>query len=161
MLAAMKKLFKRMIYVGMAFFYLYFLGDFEINDVNVRDFLQSVITPEQLQAARLKAMGMGKTIYSKVNAADSEKQDAALDKLSEEDKQKMMDLIEQNLDPKKLEEQNHELQKTLDKILIDSRREDQVRMMQVLHDSLKPEHKPVRVESDLHKTIDQIAGDSL
>jgi hypothetical protein len=145
----------------MAFFYLYFLGDFEINDVNVRDFLQSVITPEQLQAARLKVMGMGKTIYSKVNAGDSQKQNAVLDQLSEDDKQKMMELIEQNLDPKKLEEQNHELQKTLEKILIDSRREDQVRMMQVLHESLKPEHKPARADPNLHKTIDKIARDSL
>lgn len=154
-------MFKRIAYAIMAFFALYFFGDFEINDVNVRDFLQGAITPEELQAARLKLMGMSKSIYSKVNTDDSQKQSMALDKLSEEDKQKMMDLIEQNLDPQKLEEQNLELQNTLDKILKESRREDQVRMMQVLHDSLKPEHRPVRVEADLHKTIDKIARDSL
>lgn len=148
-------------YLHMAFFALYFFGDFEINDVNVRDFLQRTITPEQLKSARAKVMGMGLKLYSSVNSSGDQKPNAVLDKISEEDQKKMMDLIEQNLDPKKLEEQNRDLQKTLDKILIDSRREDQMRMMRVLHESLKPERKPARVEPDLHKTIDKIARDSL
>lgn len=113
------KFIRRILVLMGLFFTLYFFGDFRVNDVNVRDFLQSKITLQQMknfgrQAADLFQM-LAELIRNKTAALGDGKsgstdtsltgQDASLDaaqkmiqdSLSDADRKKILKIFEQNI----------------------------------------------------------------
>lgn len=112
----MKFLWRFFFLVGI-FFTLYFFGNFRINDVNVRDFLQSKITIQQMKDFGRRTAdffemlaGMIRTksehlTDGKSGKTDTPSQDISLDDakkmigdtLSEEDRKKILKIFEQDL----------------------------------------------------------------
>jgi hypothetical protein len=93
------------------FFGLYFFGDFRINDVNVRDFLQSTITPAQLVVIKDKALSAFKSILARLtkvsvdvdgdgkeSAISAEKAGEMLKNLDPKDQEKVLELLKKNMD---------------------------------------------------------------
>ena len=116
----MKFLWRLVFLIGL-FFSLYFFGNFRINEVNVRDYLQSKITLQQMKdfgrrtadffdmlagLIRNKSaeLGDGKTgpVSGNPLSGDVSMEDAKKligDTLSEEDRKKILKIFEQNLNP--------------------------------------------------------------
>lgn len=118
MIGFIKKYVKRMVYATMAFLFLYYFGDFRINDVNVRDFLHSIVSPEELLNARVRVMSlfkngvheMGQTLTGK--ASD-------LDQVSPSDQKKLLEVIKKSmndLDPKTIEGNNLKFEDNVKKL---------------------------------------------
>lgn len=68
------KWLKRLLFITVLFFGLYFFGDFRINEVNVRDYLQSKVSIENMQTAWKAASDMFrviKNLYDGIAASSS------------------------------------------------------------------------------------------
>ena len=93
----------------IVFAFLYVFGDFRINDVNVRDFLQSHISPKNVIVIKdeaVKAWGSVyqmiestfKADYSRKKQVDLSRTRKPQDKLTPQDKKQMLKLLRKNLE---------------------------------------------------------------
>lgn len=96
---------KRAFYVSSLFLGLYYFGDFRINNVNVRDTLQSWIPPERMNSWRARAIEKTASVVKKAYDKIDEKYlhgdnvtVESLDKISVDDQKKMVDLLKSNIE---------------------------------------------------------------
>ena len=118
MFSTLFKWTKRLVFLGSVFLGLYYFGDFRVNDVNVRDYLHTVVPPEQMDAGRDKAIKFAKILYQKIRDKIRGTQAVDLmDKISDKDQKKMMELLQANLkqalDEKTLQDNAKKLEDTV------------------------------------------------
>jgi hypothetical protein len=121
MIGFIKRYVKRMIYAMVAFLFLYYFGDFRINEVNVRDFLHSIVSPEELLNARVRVMGLFKTGVREMGQTLTGKA-SDLDQVSPSDQKKLLDVIKKSmneLDPKTIESNNKKIEDNVKKLTQD------------------------------------------
>lgn len=113
------KLIKLAFWGTLIFFGLYFFGDFRVNEVNVRDYLQTKVTPETLGQFKNQAINLyetlkglfaapkkdetGKTkvinpLDSKSSKSGSPKEGGPMEIISADDQEKLLKLLQKNLD---------------------------------------------------------------
>lgn len=133
MFSSLFKWTKRLFWAGSIFLGLYYFGDFQVNGVNVRDYLRGVVPPERMDAARATALSLAKAAYQKVDEKiDFGSQLKSLtgsatipgaelmDQISEKDQEKMIELLKANLDaagdPIRQQEEADRLQRAVDSV---------------------------------------------
>lgn len=68
----MFKLFRSLFFILLVITGLYFFGDFRINDTNVRDYLHSVITADNLRKIKSEVTFVYDTIQKLINEFDAD-----------------------------------------------------------------------------------------
>ncbi|MBF0105341.1 MAG: hypothetical protein HQM16_08450 [Deltaproteobacteria bacterium] len=111
----MIKYIKILFFLTCVFFGLYFFGDFRINDTNVRDFLRSKVTPENIRLVKTQALELYGAVQN-FTKTKKETQDMnlkiekalgqsveglPLDKITEADREKLIKIINDNLNTQK------------------------------------------------------------
>lgn len=110
---------KRIIFVLLIFFGLYFFGNFRINDVNVRDYLRRLVPPQNFLVIKRGVGEVWDALYRKFSgtdekeAAQTERLKTELfkkygkieDKLTESDQKKMQKLLEKDVEQGEKEKQ--------------------------------------------------------
>jgi hypothetical protein len=104
------KFIRRILILMGLFFALYFFGDFRVNDVNVRDYLQSKITLQQMKDFGRKAADVFQMLADLIRhktgtpttpVGQDISMDAAKklvqDSISEEDRKKILKIFEENV----------------------------------------------------------------
>lgn len=131
MFSTLFKWVKRVFWAGSIFLGLYYFGDFSVSGVNVRDYLHGVVPPEKMDQARATALTLAKVAYQKVDEkvdigshltsiTGSVTAPELMDKISDEDQEKMVELLKSNLDqamdPNRQQEEAKRLQETVESI---------------------------------------------
>lgn len=110
------KLFKLAFWGTLIFFGLYFFGNFRVNEVNVRDYLQTKVTPETLNQLKNQAVNLYETLKNLTGTAKKDQAGTAkvinpldgkpMETISPDDQEKLLKLLQKNLDDLKPTQQN-------------------------------------------------------
>jgi hypothetical protein len=102
------KLIKLTFWGTLIFFGLYFFGDFRINEVNVRDYLQTQVTPEKLAQIKNQATHLYETLKGLFEASKKDESGKTkmmnpldgkpMETISPDDQEKLLKLLQKNLD---------------------------------------------------------------
>ena len=102
------KLIKLVFWGSLVFFGLYFFGNFRVNDVNVRDYLQTKVTPQTLTHLKDQAVNLYQMLrqlwdHSQKNqsgeaAVTNPLNGKPMESLSPSDQEKLIKILQKNLD---------------------------------------------------------------